>query len=240
MKQRLARAAEHIDERGHDEALLAQSLEQIADVNRYLGGTRAAIRAVESMLPDAGPVEVLDVGCGAGDIDAAFMTRMRRQGRDARLTALDLHPQILSHARQRVGAADGVTFMRADATSLPFADGSFDVAMMSLTLHHFDDDEPVRVLRELGRVARAVVINDLERNWQNHAGAQLLAHTLWARNRLTRHDGPLSVLRSFTAAELATIAHSAGLQAVRVRRFFFYRLVMTARSDTPAARSTVA
>src|SRR5690606_13028054 len=102
-----------------------------------------------------------------------------------------------------------------------------------------DDDAPVRVLRELGRVARAVVINDLERNWQNHVGAQVLARTLWARNPLTRHDGPLSVLRSFTAAELASLAHGAGLQDVRVRRYFFYRLVMTARSDTPAASSTV-
>ncbi len=238
MKERLERTPEHLDEHGHDEAVLLQSLRQIADVNRYLGGTRAAIGAVEALLPAAGPVAVLDVGCGAGDIDAALLGRMRRRTRDVRLTALDLHPQILAQAQQRLRGERSVTFLRADATRLPFADDSFDVAMMSLTLHHFDGDRPAQVLRELARVARGVVINDLERNWQNLAGARLLAHTLWAGNRLTRHDGPLSVRRSFTAAELATLAHGAGLQDVRVRRRFFYRLVLTARSGLAADRFT--
>lgn len=236
MRQRLAGAAERLDEHGHDDAVLRQSLEQVADVNRYLGGTRAAIRAVDQLLPDSGPGAVLDVGCGAGDIDAALVAHMRNRARDVRLTAVDVHPQIMTLARDRLRTAPGVTLVRADAAALPFEDGSFDVAIMSLTLHHFEQDLPVRVLRELGRVARAVVINDLERNWQNYAGARLLARTLWARNRLTRHDGPLSVQRAFTAAELASLARSAGLQDVRVRRRFFYRLVLTARSQASADR----
>ncbi len=35
------------------------------------------------------------------------------------------------------------------------------------------------------------------------------------------------------------MARSAGLRDVRVRRRFFYRLVLTARSDAPAERSVV-
>ncbi len=228
MKQRRTGAAEYLDEQGHDEAVLAHSMRQVADVNRYLGGTRATVRAVEDLLPADGTATVLDVGCGAGDITAALANRVQR--RDVRITAIDLHPQILALARERLRALNHVCLARSDALALPFADRSFDVAMMSLTLHHFEDDAPVAVLRELGRVASAVVINDLERNWQNRAGAHLLAHTLWARNRLTRHDGPLSVDRSFTAAELSALAHSAGLRDVRVRRRYFYRLVLTARS----------
>ncbi len=240
MRTRLDRAAEHLDEPQHDEAELAHSLAQLADVNRWLGGTRAVVLAVERLLPVDGEVRVLDVGCGAGDIDAALAARLRRRGRAARIVACDLHPQILERARERLRGEEAVTFTRVDAHALPFDDGSFDVATMSLTLHHFDGDGPVHVLRELGRVARFVVVNDLERNWQNYAGARLLARTLWAGNRLTRHDGPVSVLRSFTASELSSLARDAGLRDIRVRRRFFYRLVMTARSASDAARDTVA
>ena len=200
MKERLTGVAEHLDESGHDEAELRRSLKQVADVNRFLGGTRTAIRAVESLLPGPGPGTILDVGCGSGDIDAALATHMAERGRDVRITAFDLHPQIIALAEERLRGTPGATLVRGNALALPFRDGAYDVAMMSLTLHHFEDDAPVQVLRELGRVARAVVINDLERNWQNYAGATLLAHTLWARNRLTRHDGPLSVKRAFTAS----------------------------------------
>ncbi len=240
MQPRLDRAAERLDEPQHDAAELAQSLDQLADVNRWLGGTRALVLAVEKVLPADGDVRILDVGCGAGDIDAVLAARLRRRGRAAHVVACDLHPQILARARQRLRNEEAITFARVDAFALPFADGAFDVATMSLTLHHFDDDGPAHVLRELGRVARHVVVNDLERNWQNHAGARLLARTVWAGNRLTRHDGPLSVLRSFTASELSSLAREAGLQDVRVRRRFFYRLVMTARSASDAARDTVA
>ncbi len=71
-------------------------------------------------------------------------------------------------------------------------------------------------------------MSDLERSWGNWLGAKLLSWTLWARNPLTRHDGPLSVLRSYTRAELAALAAQAGLAHARVYRHLFERLVLTA------------
>ena len=118
---------------------------------------------------------------------------------------------------------------RADALSLHYEPNSFDVVLLSLTLHHFEHDDQVRALREAGRVARlAVVVNELERCLPNYIGARLLAATRWRSNRLTRHDGPLSVLRAFTKDELANVAVEAGLRVVSLRRFFFHRLVLTA------------
>lgn len=230
MKERLAHAEERLDERVHDPAELAHSLAQVAAVNRFLGGTRAALRALASCVPATGRVRVLDAGCGSGDVTLAVARRLQEMGRNAELVAVDLHAQILALARRRLAGAPNVWLARADARALPFDAGAFDMAFMSLTLHHFEGDDPVVVLRELGRVARVVVINDLERAWPNYAGARLLALTVWAGNRLTRHDGPLSVLRSFTAPELAQLARRAGLVDVQVRRRFFYRLVLTARS----------
>ena len=227
MKQRLAHAEERLDAPVHDVAELAHSLTQVAAVNRFLGGNRAALRAIEDALPATGTIRILDVGCGSGDVPAEVARRLRRTGRAVRIAAVDLHPQILAIAAQRVGSVPGIRLVRADARALPFPTRAFDIALMSLTLHHFEDDAQIAVLRELGRVARSVIINDLERCWPNYAGARLLALTLWAGNRLTRHDGPLSVLRAFTAPELAQLGRDAGLADVRVRRRFFHRLVLT-------------
>jgi hypothetical protein len=61
-----------------------------------------------------------------------------------------------------------------------------------------------------------------------------LAATWWRRNRLTRHDGPLSVLRAFTPAELRAAAEAAGLETLELRRAFFYRLTLVL---APAGKS---
>lgn len=247
--QRARHAPELLDAETHDPAELAHSLAQVADVNRFLGGTRAAVRAVTTVIPRTGPVRILDVGCGSADVPLALAHELARRDRTARIVATDLHPQILSIARRHVSAHDSIagrsvagtiTFARADAFDLPFRTAAFDIAMMSLTLHHFEDDEPVAVMRELARVAHTVIVNDLERGWPNYLGARALAVTAWSGNRLTRHDGPLSVRRAFTRPELIDLAQRAGLLDVQVRRRFFYRLVLTGRSAQAAAHATVA
>jgi ubiquinone/menaquinone biosynthesis C-methylase UbiE len=123
---------------------------------------------------------------------------------------------------------------------LPYKPDSFDAVMLSLALHHFDNANQLRVLNEMARVSRNVVlVNDLARTRINYLGSRLLRITAWRHNRLTKHDGPLSVLRSFTAAELHDLAARAGLRG-RVYRHFFQRIVLVAaaRSAKPAAVNT--
>jgi len=47
-------------------------------------------------------------------------------------------------------------------------------------------------------------------------------------NRLLRHDGALSILRSFKRDELLELAQRAGLRDISVERHFPYRLVLSA------------
>jgi ubiquinone/menaquinone biosynthesis C-methylase UbiE len=97
---------------------------------------------------------------------------------------------------------------------LPFADGAFDVAHASLVLHHLREDDAARFLRELARVAgRGVVINDLQRGFFEWLGAWLVLHAI-TRNRFTLHDGPLSVRRAYTRAEVGRVLRQAGLRPV--------------------------
>jgi SAM-dependent methyltransferase len=223
---RLQHAPELLDARDHDRRELEQSLDHVAEINLLLGGRRAALRALASVARPGQRIDVLDIGTGSADIPLAIA---RRAGLAAQITATDLHPQMLEIARERTRGVAAIRVEAADALALPFADAAFDVALLSLALHHFDGADQIRVLREAARVAtRAVIVNELERCRANLYGARLLAATRWRGNRLTRHDGPLSVLRAFTGAELAELAATAGLRVERIDRRFFYRLVLIA------------
>jgi ubiquinone/menaquinone biosynthesis C-methylase UbiE len=118
-----------------------------------------------------------------------------------------------------------------DGRSLPFRSGSFDAVVSTLTLHHASDADAVVLLREMARVGRRIVVSDLERSLPAYLGARILARTRWRSNRFTRHDGPLSVRRSFTPSELLELGRRAGLSDLRVRRRALFRLVLEARGD---------
>lgn len=232
MKERLQHAPELLDEPRHDDVELEESLGQVAEVNALLGGRRAVWHALRPLMHEHdGALDILDIGTGSADIPLHLVRRAARTGRTVRIMATDLHPQMRAIAARRCALSPMIRIGAADALALPYADGAFDVTLLSLTLHHFEVGDQVRALQEAARVARrAVIVNELERCRVNYLGARLLAATRWRGNRLTRHDGPLSVLRAFTRAELQRLAASAGLRVELLERRFFYRLVL--RADT--------
>jgi ubiquinone/menaquinone biosynthesis C-methylase UbiE len=97
---------------------------------------------------------VLEVGAGSGAMAAAVLARYER----VTLTVTDFDPQMVDAASARLGTAgDRVVVRRADATALPFADGSFDAVLSWAMLHHTVEWEQalaecVRVLRPGGHV----------------------------------------------------------------------------------------
>jgi len=229
MRKRLAHAPELLDEPVHERGELAQALDQIAEVNRWLGGQRSVLRALAPLLQRDRALRVLDVGTGSADIPLAIDAWTRQRGLAVHIIALDRHPQMYTIAAERTAASPRILVAAADALALPFGDDAVDVVLLSLTLHHFELEGQVTALREAGRVAaRAVIVNELERGWPNYLGARGLALTRWRSNRLTRHDGPLSVLRAFRLDELVRLAEAAELRIESLQRCFFQRLVLVA------------
>ncbi|HEX7052188.1 MAG TPA: methyltransferase domain-containing protein [Longimicrobiales bacterium] len=237
---RLEHAHERMDAPDVAPDALEASLDDVAAVNRWLGGTRALLRRLPALLPPAGPARILDAGTGSGDLPRAIVRWAHRHGHTIRVTAADRHAITARIARERSLAYPEITVEEADVRRLPHPDGAFDVALLSLTLHHLEEPDQIAALRELGRVAtRGILVGELERNWSAYLGARLLAATVWRHNPITRHDGPVSVLRAFTPGELLELAHRAGLPTPRVYRHPFFRLVLTAGaspSGTPPPR----
>lgn len=223
-----------------DPHALTAALDHVAAVNRWLGGRRALLEHLPEALgrarddlaahSDPRPLRVLDVGTGSGDLPVAVSRWAHDQGLRLEITGIDLHDRTLGVAAERTAPYPAIRVARANGLELPFETGAFHVALLSMTLHHMEGSDLVDVLRELGRAARGgcVLVAELERCLPNYLGARLLASTIWRGNPVTRHDGPLSVLRAFTADELLDLATSAGLGEPRVHRHPFYRLVLLA------------
>lgn len=259
-----ARLPERMDRPDCDPDRLRDALATLARANRRFGARDAALGAALRLLDGRrpGPVRILDVGTGSGDIGTSLVRRLRARGWRPRATLADLHPTTLRIARERArangrspdgrgrpgwnGAAEGrhpgggpasegartvgeaVTFVRLTAGSLPFRDGSFDVAVSATMLHHLEREEARAFLRELDRVAASGwVVTDLRRSRAAWLAVRLLAATLWRRHPLPREDGPASVRRAFTAGEARALAAEAGLGDASVERLRPFRLRIT-------------
>jgi ubiquinone/menaquinone biosynthesis C-methylase UbiE len=234
--RRITHAQELLDQPHQDLNQLEQSLQHVDQVNRWLGGDRSLITTLRQHL-DA-PLQLLDVGTGSAAIPRRLVRWARRARIPVSIRATDLHPQTLELARRACRDYPEIVVEEANALHLPYRDNNFTHALLTLTLHHFEPEQQITVVRELARVSRHCgIVSELERSWPNYLGARLLAITWWRRNRVTRHDGPLSVLRAFTPRELIAVAHAAGL-AGQVGRFFFYRLVLTVALERRSASST--
>lgn len=216
-----------------DPPALRANLRDLARLNRLTGGTGLSLRVTRALAAEGQVATVLDVGTGGADIPIALLADARRRGETLAVTATDSRAEVLDAARAVRPQLDGIAGLElavADGRALPYPDASFDVAHVSLVLHHLPPGDAVALLRELRRVARrGIVVNDLLRGRLAWIGAWLLVQTL-ARGAYTRHDGPLSVRRAYTAQELLSLLEAAGLTPVATfRGFAGHRLAIAAR-----------
>ena len=201
---------------------IRQSFDDLWRTNRWLGGVSGCLHLLDRYFTRSGyrHARILDVGAGDSRLAAHLQSELARSGRSAQFVALD---RRLSHLRSGNHAPGGPSQIAADISQLPFAAESFDVVISNLFLHHFSEDEAVRLLRRLGGIAsRAVLINDLERNLLPY----LFIRVAWpfARSRVTRHDAAASVRQAYTRDELAALAARAGFTDFEVERLPAYRL----------------
>jgi SAM-dependent methyltransferase len=152
--------------------------------------------------------KLLDIGCGGGWSTALFADR----GYDA--VGIDLAPDFA------LGNAPGRRFARADATALPFADGSFDAAGIYQTLEHAAD--PERLLWETLRVLKPGGVFAIVGPNLLSLGASVVALTKWVwKNRPARRilfrdgDLPRHPFGNTLPEVVSTMAGNAGRIARR-------------------------
>jgi ubiquinone/menaquinone biosynthesis C-methylase UbiE len=224
---REAERTELMDRLDATPAELTQGLIDITRLNR-IGATRTIVRQVAPFLARLGAgrtLRVLDVGTGAADIPLAIARWARQHGHRLRIVALDVHPTILAYAARATRDAPEVQIIGGDALEAPIRPGSVDLALCSLVLHHLPEDAVVRLLRRLASLARVgFIVNDFRRGRLAWAAVWLATHVTGCGS-MARHDGPLSVRRAYTPAELSQLSTRAGLPDIRWHRAPMFRQI---------------
>jgi 2-polyprenyl-3-methyl-5-hydroxy-6-metoxy-1,4-benzoquinol methylase len=166
-------------------------------------------RALAAMPPQSVPT-ILDVGFGAGDMLRSIDAMLRRTGRKARLIGIDLNWRSEALARRMDRSDTAIEWRTGDAFALNTEDAP-DLIISSLVTHHMDDAEIVRFLAWMDATARrGWFVNDLHRHALAWYGFSALA-TLARWHPFVRHDGPLSIARSFRREDWNALLTRAGV-----------------------------
>ena len=208
-------------------------LREISFINRHLGDNRTLKNSLlrEVKHRNLSEFSVLDVGAGSGEILRSIARFARKTKRKTKLFGLELNERSAAAILEESVDFTEIKSIRGNVLSLPFADKSFDYVICSLFTHHFSDEDVLIILSEMKRVSRCGIFAiDLHR----HRIAYVFYKIFCAAFRispLVRDDGSLSILKSFTPAELKVLAERANMENFSVKRYFPFRIVLNNKRE---------
>jgi 2-polyprenyl-3-methyl-5-hydroxy-6-metoxy-1,4-benzoquinol methylase len=223
------RRPEWMDQPGLDADEHARALRGLGRINRVSRSAAILWPAIARLAAGdpGGPIRVLDLACGGGDVPIALARRAAGAGLDVRIEGGDISSVAVRYAGQHAAAAAvPARFFRLDALEDPIPEG-YDVLTCSLFLHHLGEEEAIRLMRKMaGAARRLILVNDLVRSRFGYllacAGVRVLS-----RSPVVHHDGPVSVAAAFTPAEIRSLAGRAGLEGAILTRHWPRRFLLT-------------
>ncbi len=214
---------------------LITNLGDMALANRLMGTTSrvvASLGRLASGCATTSTLSWLDVGTGGAEVPLEVIGRADRMGVRLRVIASDVNGEVLLIAKDNLRRcpdahrADAPIVVRHDATRIPFETASVDLVTCCNTLHHLARDEAVSLFREVERVSRlGFMVLDVHRSLLTYWASRLLAAFL-RHHRLSRHDGPLSVLRSYTRSEMAMLATEAAIPCFEIHEYLWHVVLL--------------
>ena len=145
----------------------------------------------------------------------------RTRGVRVRLTGIDLNARCGAGGEGSEATMPGtVTFLAGNAYGFQPPEG-IDLVISSLMTHHMQNGEVVEFLRWMEATARmGWFVNDLHRQKvPYYAFRALTRFTRW--HPFVKHDGPVSILRSFRREDWLELCRDAGIpeRAYSIREY---------------------
>ncbi len=196
------------------------ALRELKIINRFLGGistTKAALKILNNS--EKRSSTILDIGSGSSD----NLVAAKKNFPEIKILSVDKNLRVLTSNDSYLMK------INADAFKLPFKDNSCDIIHVSLFLHHFTEEQIQILLKEFLRVSKTgIVINDLQRSYLALIGIKLLT-ILFSKSEMVKNDGPLSVKRGFTKAELLNLLKDAGIKNPVIKWKWAFRWMVVIR-----------
>lgn len=230
---------ELIDDLELDNDALRQNLEELALINKYLGGNQVTTSGLSRLRFDGrdsifdgrkstnenrkSKIEIADLGCGGGDMMIVMADWAKKKGIDAQFIGIDANDFMIDFGTKRTANYQNISYLHQDIYSEKFKEKSFDIVTMTLFCHHFSDESLIKLLQQLKKQTRiGIVINDIHRHWFAYHSIAWITK-LFLKSYLVKNDAKLSVWRAFVREDLEKIIQKAGFTKYSIRWKWAFR-----------------
>ncbi len=210
--------AELIDDLNLSNEALRQNLEELATINKWLGGNEVTIRGLQSLLGNSHTLNLLpalniaDIGCGGGDMLKLMAKWAIKHEIEAEFIGIDANPFMINFAKNRTAQFNNISYFKEDAFSENLKNLEIDIATMTLFCHHFTEQQLIDLFTNLRKTCSiGIIINDLHRHWLAYYSIAWLT-AVFSKSYLVKNDAKLSVWRGFHKNELIEILKKAGFE----------------------------
>ena len=206
--------------------VLQNALDKIAKINQLLGGNKLTLQGVKNLLgpnPPKQKITIVDVGCGNGDMLRILADYFDENGLQCTLIGIDANKFTINYARKLSAHYPNISFRCEDIFDNSFENLKYDIVLCTLTLHHFKDNEIIRLLKIFKDNAKmGIVINDLQRSGISYRLFQGLCF-VFRLNVMSRKDGLVSILRGFKKPELEAFSNKLNFKSYSIEWKWAFR-----------------
>jgi 2-polyprenyl-3-methyl-5-hydroxy-6-metoxy-1,4-benzoquinol methylase len=194
---------------------LREALDKLADINKLLGGNKLTLSGVRKILKGydkTQTVTIIDIGCGNGDMLRMLARYGKQYGYNFKLIGVDANAFTINHAVNLSSDYQNISYECINVFEKEFGQLDYDIALCTLTLHHFSDNDIVKLLQLVTQKANlGVVINDLHRSKLAYRLFKVIC-TVFRLNRMSKEDGLVSIRKGFKKNELLAFSKTLGFK----------------------------
>lgn len=206
--------------------ILKESLDKIALINQLLGGNKLTLKGVFKLLkkvPDSNIITIVDVGCGNGDMLRKLADFGYKNNLNLELIGIDANSFTVNYAKHLSRNYSNISYRCEDIFDKSFRELKHDIALCTLTLHHFKNNEITQILNLFYTNSKlGFVINDLHRSVIAYRLFQAVCF-VFGLNEMSRKDGLTSILRGFKKQELIAFSENLKFKKYSIRWKWAFR-----------------
>lgn len=204
---------EIMDDLSDDSPSLYRTLKELDIINHWLGGNAITLQAVKKIFKTNRQKEwqLADLGCGSGEMLLKIAKWCRTQNIKVQLHGFDANPNVIAYAEEHCNDYPEIAFHAENIFSERFKNKKFDVICCTLFLHHFPQNDLVKLLKQFNVQSDKVIINDLHRHPFAYYSIKWITR-LFSKSPMVQNDACLSVWRAFTKQELQEILKLAEIK----------------------------
>ena len=217
---------ESMDDFSMDNAGLVTALDDIARINQLLGGNAVTLDGVKTLIKDFPKdqvITIIDFGCGSGDMLRMLSKYGKDHNLNFKLIGIDANEATIRHAEKCSTNFENISYLAEDIFLYDFSQLSIDIALITLTLHHFKNDEIIKIMKVIfNLVKKGIVVNDLQRSKLAYRLFQAIIF-IFRLEKMTANDGLISILRGFKREDLEKFSKDLGLKKYSIKWKWAFR-----------------